>query len=78
MDVAGKLLLGICVFEGVLLIAQQVVHQWHVHKLLNKLMSRDFHDYHKAIKPEAPKPQAMQVDLNVPEDLRVLQGFQIP
>lgn len=40
-------------------------------------MSRDFHDYQRSV--EKPKDQPkVQLPQDIPEDLRVLQGFTLP
>lgn len=55
-----------------------VVQQFHIHKLLNKLMSRNYHEYIQsevAAKRAEQGPDGMQEDLGVPDDLRTLQGF---
>lgn len=75
---AAKVLLILCIAEFVALIAMAVVYNLHVHKLLNKLMSRDYRDYHTTVAPpQAPKRDAVSMP-DIPEDLRVLQGFQLP
>ena len=40
----------ICVLI-MIIIAQQMFFMWQVNKLVNKLMSRDFHSYAQTIKP---------------------------
>jgi hypothetical protein len=77
MDGASKFFLTLCIAEFLVIIALHVLHSWHVHKLLNKLMSRDYRDYHTTASPPEPIKRAAPVP-DVPEDLRVLQGFQIP
>jgi hypothetical protein len=77
MDGASKFFLTLCIAEFLVIIALHVLHNWHVHKLLNKLMSRDYRDYHSTVVPPQPvKREPLPQD--IPEDLRVLQGFQIP
>lgn len=76
MDFAVKLLIFLCAVQSVLLILGSWFYSNQIHKLLDKLMSRDFHSYHSSIAP--PKKEAIKIPTEVPEDLRVLQGFQIP
>lgn len=57
----------------VLLLAQQVVHTYSTHKLINKIMSKNYYDYavtEKTIKAE--DQLKIQIDQEVPEDLGTL------
>ena len=76
MDIVVKFLFLIVVVETGLLVALHVFYNYHIHKLLNKLMSRDFRDYNTVAKPK--ERLEVKLDTDIPEDLRVLQGFQIP
>ena len=50
--------------------------QYSIHKLLNKLMSRNFHEYETAVHLNEPvKFKANDVD--VPDDLRSLQEYNL-
>lgn len=56
-----------------LLISQQCFYMFNLQKLLNKLMSRNYHEYESATKTfEAPK---MQSDQAPSEDLGVLSDI---
>lgn len=46
------------ILEGLLIIIvamQQGFYMWQINKLVNKLMSRDYHTYHQSVAP----PQAL-------------------
>ena len=77
MDIVAKYLLVLVVVQSVIIFALHFFYNWQVHKLLDKLMSRDYRDYHTTIAPPKKEPK-VPVMPEVPEDLRVLQGFQIP
>lgn len=56
-----------------LLIGQQCFYMFNLQKLLNKLMSRNYHEYESATKPfEAPR---MRSDQAPSEDLGVLSDI---
>jgi hypothetical protein len=61
----------------ILIIAfQAAFYSFQINKLLNKLMSRNYFEYEQANKPQDVKVQLPKPD-EVPEDLRVLQGFEL-
>lgn len=49
-----------------LLIIREAMFQVALQKLVNKVMSRDFHDYsfHNASKKDTPKKKGVELDLN--------------
>jgi hypothetical protein len=61
----------------VLVMFQQVYWTWHCHKLVNKLMSRDFYEYKQALKVSNKQDIKIQTPIDLPEDLRPLQEFVI-
>ena len=68
-------MIAVVVLLGVLLIGTNVAWMVFTHRLMNKLMSRNFGDYlqaQAAVTPKAPRvPPAEAPD----EDLRTLAGF---
>lgn len=77
MDSLSKTLLIVCLAQAGCIIALHFFYSREIHKLLDKLMSRDYQNYHTTVAP--PKKEARAPEpFEVPEDLRVLQGFQIP
>lgn len=69
------------ILGGVILALLGLVAFQHlqIQKLLNKLMSRNYHEYIQSEKIAQPSTGMMSVkeDLDVPDDLRVLQDFQL-
>ncbi len=65
---------GLLVF-GLLccIVFQQIFFLRQVQKLIDKVMSRSFQEYQAAVKPREMKIAPQEV----PEDLRILQGFQL-
>lgn len=77
MDTSSKILLGIIVVQGAVIVAQHLFFSHEIHKLIDKLMSRDFADYKRAASPPEPvKPPTP--DYGPPEDLSTLQSPQLP
>lgn len=75
MDIGSK----IAIAEFLVIIALHFFYSREIHKLLDKLMSRDYRDYHSvSAAPKEPNGIKVQLPTEVPEDLRSLQGFQIP
>lgn len=70
-----KIILFLVLYIGV----SSVLHSRQVNALVNKLMSRDFHDYsfntnlHKTLEPS--KPQSIRMDDGDAEDLGALSGL---
>jgi hypothetical protein len=63
-----------------LLIGQQGFYMWQTHKLLNKLMSRNYAEFAQVSRP-APDMMGMRVespDIEDVEDLRALQDMIRP
>lgn len=62
----------------VLLVVQQAFYMWQIHKLMNKLMSRNYFDY-EASKPKMPakRKEVMQVPEDT-EEMGILQPFLVP
>jgi hypothetical protein len=56
---------------------QQYFYTSQIQKLIDKLMSRDFSDYKRTIDPPKAAPKH-QEPLPYPEDMSVLQNFQLP
>lgn len=76
MDFAVKFLTIVCALELGVIVVTHWFYSRQIHKLLDKLMSRDYQTYHATVAP--PKKETIRIPTEVPEDLRVLQGFQIP
>lgn len=75
MDIGSK----IAIAEFFVIIALHFFYSREIHKLLDKLMSRDYRDYHSvSAAPKESNGIKVQLPTEVPEDLRSLQGFQIP
>lgn len=75
MDIVSK----IAIAEFFVIIALHFFYSRQIHKLLDKLMSRDYRDYHSvSAAPKKDNGIKVQLPNEVPEDLRSLQGFQIP
>jgi hypothetical protein len=55
------------------IVAREAMHQFTVHKLLNKLMSRNYHEYESAKEIYQPKVQ-LPKDHGPAEDLGILNG----
>ena len=49
-----------------IILAQQVFFMWQLHKLMNKLMSRDFHSYAQTLNP--PKHQYGGFHVQLPDE----------
>lgn len=60
-----------------LLVFQQVYWTIQVHRLVNKLMSRDFAEYKQVMEFNKNKEIKVKIPMDEPEDLRVLQEFQM-
>ena len=76
VDTVSKFLLVACALEFLVIIALHIFYSRQIQKLLDKLMSRDYREYHSVT---APPKKNERIELpETPEDLRVLQGFQIP
>lgn len=63
-------LIGALIF---LLVFQQWFFLRQIQILVNKLMSRSYHEFKAAEAP--PQPRIIQEDHDVPEDLRVMEQF---
>lgn len=64
-----------------LLVVQQAFHMWQTHKLLNKLMSRNYAEFSQVSRPPTPDMMGMRVespDIEEVEDLRALQDMIRP
>lgn len=77
MAAYDKILLAVFATLLVLLVAQHFFFLRQIQKLVDKLMSRDFHDYQRSIEKPEIKPR-VQLPIDPPEDLGSLHGFQIP
>lgn len=77
MDIAIKVLLGVIVVQTVIIVAQHVFYSREIHALLNKLMSRDYAEYKRANDPIVAPPRAEAMP-PIPEDLSILNNFQLP
>lgn len=71
---------GICFVLMGLIIVQFIINQFMVNKLINKLMSRNYHEYRAAehLHSEGSGDRIVKEstsDLDVPEDLGILQGL---
>lgn len=69
-----------CLLVVILLLFAVVIHQQlffskQIQSLVDKLMSRSYAEY-QAVK-EPPPPKVVQVQHDVPEDLRALQEFNM-
>jgi hypothetical protein len=58
------------------IIFQHIFYSWQIHKLVNKLMSRNYFEYEQSLKPQDVRIK-LPTENEVPEDLRVLQGFEL-
>lgn len=77
MDTVSKILLCLLAIQSALIIALHFFYSREIQLLLNKLMSRDYADYKRATDPIPPREQPAQ-PLPPPEDMSVLQNFQLP
>lgn len=74
-----KFLILFCLLQMVCIIALHIFYSHQIQKLLDKLMSRDYRDYHTVHAPSKKESQdKIKLPDGIPEDLRTLQGFQIP
>lgn len=79
MDTVSKVLLVTCGLQFGVIIALHFFYSHQIQKLLDKLMSRDYRDYHTVHAPSKKESQdKIKLPDGIPEDLRTLQGFQIP
>lgn len=78
MDIAIKILSGMAVVLTVIIVVQHFFYMREINRLIDKLMSRDFSEYKRAVEPSIPTGTRPEANHDVPEDLRVLQNFQLP
>lgn len=77
MDIGTKILLFLVVLQAACIVAQHIFYSREIHALLNKLMSRDYAEYKRANDPIAAPPRAEAMP-PIPEDLSILNNFQLP
>ena len=77
MDIGTKILLFLVVLQAACIVAQHIFYSREIHALLNKLMSRDYAEYKRANDPFVP-PAKEQLPPPIPEDLSILNNFQLP
>lgn len=59
---------------------QQAFFMWQIHKLVNKLMSRDLYDYKHATKKPKPTPdltKGARLPLISDDEAGILQSFEV-
>lgn len=68
---------AIIIILAALLVVQQLFWAIQTHRLMNKLMSRNYHEYKQTEQAFEAKPKAIVAQEEDLEDLGVLEGFGI-
>lgn len=68
---------NLVVLAGIALLIVIFCQQYTIHKLVNKLMSRNFHEYESAVHLTNKETVKFKESDQVPEDLRILQEFSL-